>query len=242
MYHAPFLTDSHHIRVLTDSITKCLIPCVINRHSRWHPMIIFKTISFVYKPKAFWIMHPNDHFTFKTMCLFVGSEFLVSHHRLCKPRHFTAFHRWGLCLTIIGWSFTRGGFYPCLLAPNTYFILPFHSTVRLNWTSSRFTELTQSNTKHSVDSPTMHSHPFITMSPCICNAMFHCTLCHVTCMINATWTILSYECHHAFHVNISSKHISTSITHVILYSSNDTHTIMPCNGHFHTSIQHMLIY
>ena len=30
----------------------------------------------------------NDHFIFKTMHLFVGSEFLVSHHRLRKPKHF----------------------------------------------------------------------------------------------------------------------------------------------------------
>ena len=37
---------------------------------------------------------------------------------------------------------------------------------------------------------TMHSHPFNTMSPCICNAMRHCMLYHATCITNATWTML----------------------------------------------------
>ena len=38
---------------------------------------------------------------------------------------FTAFHRWGLCLTIIGGFFTRGGIYPFLLIPDTYFLYHF---------------------------------------------------------------------------------------------------------------------
>ena len=52
-------------------------------------MIIFqKQISFVYKPKAFWMIHHNDNFIFKIMRLFVGSGFLVLHRRLRKPIHF----------------------------------------------------------------------------------------------------------------------------------------------------------
>ena len=39
-------------------------------------------------------------------------------------------------------SFTQGGVYPYLLIPNTYFSLPFYSTVRLFWTSSNSTEPT----------------------------------------------------------------------------------------------------
>ena len=45
-------------------------------------------------PKAFWMIHHNDHFIFKIhfmfkiMHLYVGSGFLVSHHELHKPRHF----------------------------------------------------------------------------------------------------------------------------------------------------------
>ena len=43
---------------------------------------------------------------------------------------FTAFHRWGLCLTIIDESFTR------LANTRHIFSLPFYSIVRLNWTLS----------------------------------------------------------------------------------------------------------
>ena len=51
---------------------------------------------------------------------------------------FTVFHRWGLCLTIIGGSFTRGGgggggggggrggIYPNLMIPITYFLYHFN--------------------------------------------------------------------------------------------------------------------
>ena len=34
------------------------------------------------------MIHLNDHFIFKTIRLFVSNKFLVSHPRLCKPRHF----------------------------------------------------------------------------------------------------------------------------------------------------------
>ena len=52
-------------------------------------MIILKPILFVYKPKYFWMIHLIDHFLLKkTMCLFVGSGFLVSQSRLRKLRHF----------------------------------------------------------------------------------------------------------------------------------------------------------
>ena len=99
---------------------------------------------------------------------------------------FIAFHRWGLCLTIIGGSFTQGGDLSLLANTRHIFSLPFYSTVRLCWTLSHLTEPTQSNTKRNVDSSTMHSHPFNAMSPCICNAICHCMLYHATCMLNAT--------------------------------------------------------
>ena len=52
-------------------------------------MIIFqKLVSFVYKPKYFWMIHHKAHFIFKIMHFFMGSGVLVSHRRLCKPRHF----------------------------------------------------------------------------------------------------------------------------------------------------------
>ena len=39
-----------------------------------------------------------------------------------NPDTFTAFHRWGLCLTIVDGLFTRGSIYPFLLIPDTYFL------------------------------------------------------------------------------------------------------------------------
>ena len=96
---------------------------------------------------------------------------------------------------------------------------PLYSTVRLCWTLSHLTEPTQSNTKCSVDSSTMHSHPFNAMSPCICNAPVHmqCNMplhvisCHMhnehymDNTIHTTywvsWTITSptYDFHTSFH-------------------------------------------
>ena len=111
--------------------------------------------------------------------------------------------------------------------------------MRLCWASSHLTESTQSNTKRSVDSSTMHSHPFNAMPTCICNAMHHCMLYHVTCIMNATWTTQSTpltgchgqshhlhmtSIHHFIHVNISCKHISTSTYIMSFYVHAMTHT------------------
>ena len=88
--------------------------------------------SFAYKPKAFWMIHHNDHFIYKIHFMFkiihlcVGSKFLVPHHRLRNLDTFMPFHRWGLCFTIIGGLFTRGRIYPFLLIPITYFIYHFN--------------------------------------------------------------------------------------------------------------------
>ena len=132
------------------------------------------------------MIHLNDHFIFKTMFLFVGSKFLVSHHRLRKPRHFYGLsplgtmseHNWGV-------FHPRGD--SSLLA-NTWhiFSLPCYSTVQICWTLSHLTEPTKSNTKRSVDSLTMYSHPFNVISPNRCNEICHCMLYHVTCIMNAT--------------------------------------------------------
>ena len=104
---------------------------------------------------------------------------------------------------------------------------------------SHLTEPTQSNTKCSVDSSTMYSHPFNAMHLCICNAIFHCMLYHVTYIMNATWTTQSTPligCHgqshhlhmtsiqHFIHVNISYKHISTFTFNMSFYGQAMTHT------------------
>ena len=41
-------------------------------------MIIFKQNSFVYKPKAFWILHLNYHFIYKTHVSFWAVNFSVA--------------------------------------------------------------------------------------------------------------------------------------------------------------------
>ena len=41
-------------------------------------MIIFKQNSFVYKPKAFWMLHLNDHFVYKTHVCFRAVNFGVA--------------------------------------------------------------------------------------------------------------------------------------------------------------------
>ena len=121
-----------------------------------HPMIILKQKSFVYKPKLVGCYTPNDISYTKLMCLFVGSEFSRSHHKLRTPLN--AF-----------WTFTIGVsepvqvFYPrenlALLAITRRKFLPFYSTVRLYWTFSNDTKPTESITKRNVDFPTMPSHP-----------------------------------------------------------------------------------
>ena len=101
-------------------------------------MIIFKTKSFVYKLKAFWMIHHNDNFIFKIMRLCVGSGFLVSHHKLNKLRHSYDLSPMGTMSDHNWWVFhPRGGggggggggcvgIYPNLLIPSTYFLYHFN--------------------------------------------------------------------------------------------------------------------
>ena len=102
-----------------------------------------------------------------------------------------------------------------------------------------FTELTQSNTKRSVDLPTMHSHLFHAMSSCICNAIIplHVISCHMHNECYMDHTIhTTYRCHgqshhlhmtsihHFIHVHLSYKHISTFTFIMSLYDQAITHT------------------
>ena len=124
---ARVFTDSHHTRDFTDSYHTmrglCLIKSVIDR---LHPMIISKQKSFVYKPKLIGCYTPNDISYTKLICLFVGSEFLRSHHRLRMPSN-------------TFWTFIVGVSKPVrVLHPREYLallnftrhkFLPFYSTV-----------------------------------------------------------------------------------------------------------------
>ena len=142
------------------------------------------------------MIHHNDHFIFKIhffifkiMRLCMGSGFLVLHCRVSKLRHFYGLSPLGTMSNHNWWVFHSMGDLSQLV--DDIFSLPFQSTVRLYWTLSHLAEPTQSNTKISVDLPTMHSHPFNAMSQCICNVCAIAYLYHVTYMMNAIWAILS---------------------------------------------------
>ena len=147
-------------------------------------------------------------------------------------------HNWSVFHSRGGGGGGGGGIYPFLLIPDTYFLYHFIQSCDLVEVVP-FTKPTQSNIKHSVDLPTVHSHPFNAMSPCRCNAICHCMLYHVTCIMNATWTTQStplIRCqgqphhlhmtsiHHFIHVNISYKHILTFNFNISFYYQEMTHT------------------
>ena len=79
----------------------------------------------------------------------------------------------------------------------------------------------------------MHSHPFNTMSPCICNAMRQCMLYHATCIIymdntihttyRVSWTITSpaYDFHTSFH---SCQYMMHAYINISFYAQAMTHT------------------
>ena len=126
------------------------------------------------------MIHHNDNFIFKIHApFFVGSIFLVSHHGLCKHKHFYGLsplrtmsdHNWRI-------FHPRGDL--SLLA-NTWHIF-FVSCNRATLLDViPFTEPTQSNTKRSVDLPTMHSHPTQYNAPVHiqCKMSLHVNSCYM---------------------------------------------------------------
>ena len=108
---------------LSTPITQCQRPCVIKSIiSGLHPMIILQQNSFVFKPKAFWMLPLNDHLYSKSYVflwvvnfrgLTAGFASLPTLSRVFTVRH--------ICITKNNGAFTRGGIYPYLLLPDTYF-------------------------------------------------------------------------------------------------------------------------
>ena len=86
--------------------------------------------------KYFWMIHLNDHFIFKTMYQFVGSEFLVSHVRLHKPRNFYSLSPLDTMSDHNCRVFYPRGDLSLLTNARHIFSLPFYSIVRLCWTLS----------------------------------------------------------------------------------------------------------
>ena len=137
----------------------------------------------------------------------------MSHRRLRTPRHFHGHSPLELCPTTNNESFTRWGIYPCLLLPDTSFLLPFHLTMRLYWTSSNSTEPTQSNIKRSVN----YNHALTPIQCDVpvhmqCNASLHVISCdmynecymdntnHTTHLVSWTITSPAYDFHTSFHL------------------------------------------
>ena len=176
-------------RVLTDSLTYAYAKCetVIYVPS----MTIFKKQKlFFYESKSIG-QTPIFTYFYQVPCVFVGSEFPGSHRRLRTPSYtFENFHRWIHMSNQEYHIFHPRGYLSLLTIPDTRI---FHFIFILCNRENHFGHCpilpsSPSNTKHNVDLPTMHSHPFNAMSPWICNARCHCKLYHVTCIMNATWT------------------------------------------------------
>ena len=126
-------------RVLTDSIkpesqstpiTQCRNPCVIKSIILGlHPMIILQNkFHLFFKPKSFFflMLHLNDHLYSKS-CVFLwiaNFQGLTAGYANLPTlsRAFTVGH---ICITKTNGAFTRGGVYPYLLIPDTYFHFSF---------------------------------------------------------------------------------------------------------------------
>ena len=113
MYHAP----SPH-RLLPHTTISMRDKSVIDES---HPMIILKTKVICSLNQDFWMSYSNDHFFYKTMCLLWVTNFLgLTSGFAHLPTLSRAFTVGNVSTTHTG-SFTRGGIYPYLLLPDTYF-------------------------------------------------------------------------------------------------------------------------
>ena len=87
-----------------------------------HPTIILQENLFSFKPKYFWMLHLNDHLYSKPcVFLWVANFQGLTAGFACLPTLSRAFTIGHICITRNTEAFTRGGIYPCLLLPDTYF-------------------------------------------------------------------------------------------------------------------------
>ena len=124
----------------------------------------------------------------KSMRLFMGSRFLVSHRGLRKPRHFYGLSLLGTMSNHNWRVFHLRGDLSLLADTRHVFFISCNRATLLNVVP--FIEPTQSNTKRVlIYQPCTHTQ-LNAMPPCIYNAKFHCILSHVTCIMNTTWNNL----------------------------------------------------
>ena len=132
------------------------------------------------------MLHLNDHFMFKTMCLLWAVNFgvaLQASHAYTLSQAPTV----GIMYNHIYQVFHSMG-YLSLLAITRH-IFSFSCIQPCDFVRHRPMVLSPPNqSPNTMLIITQHSHPFNAMSPCICNAMCHCMLYHATCIMNATWT------------------------------------------------------
>ena len=103
----------------------------------------------------------------------VGSEFLVSHRKLCTPIHFHRLSPLELYITTNTGLSPKGESIPAFYYP-THILIFIYTTVRLCWTLSNGTEPTQSNTKRSVDyNPALKPIQCNVLTLMQCNASLH---------------------------------------------------------------------
>ena len=118
---------------LSTPITQCQSPCVIKSIiSGLHPMIILQNKKFVFKPKAFGMLHLNDHLYSKSYVFLWVANFrgLITGFA-SLPTLLRAFTVGYICITKNNEAFTRRGVYPYLLIPDTYFNFHVYNHARL---------------------------------------------------------------------------------------------------------------
>ena len=124
----------------------------------------------------------------KSMRLFVGSIFLVSHRRLRKPSHFYGLsllrtmsdHNW--------WVFHPRGDLSLLDDTRHIFFVSCNYATLLD-VVPLLSPPNQTPNAVPIYQPCTHTHE-MRCFPCICNAKCHCMLSHVTCIMNTTWNNL----------------------------------------------------
>ena len=97
MSHVPSLHRLHQTQVPTDSYHTMPKPIRDKIYYSWITSNdhLIKQISFVFKPKAFWMFNSMIICFQKSMCLLWVENFTRSHSKLRKPSHtFTSFHQW----------------------------------------------------------------------------------------------------------------------------------------------------
>ena len=174
-------------RVLIDSLTHAYAKC--EKPSFWiisNDHLISKSISYVYKPKVFWMIHHNNQLYSKSMRLFVGSGFLVSHCGLLKPIHFYGLSPLGT-MSYHNWRVIHPMGDLSILADTRHiFSISCNRATLLNVVP--FTELSQSNTKRCVNLPIMHSHPTQCDAPVHiqCKMSLHVSSCYMYNILHGT--------------------------------------------------------